>query len=166
MAHHPHASLGHLFLRADLHETLLRHGVHLLGFRHRVEALPEGPAGPADPVVPHGPVDPPACVGGGGPARGGPAPRPRHIGCMSVPMFSTSVITPTTNTRFTRAPSGVTRYDGARSPPPFISRVASLYSDAKRRHATSRIIRTPPGPRASPAPPPARPPRASSPAPR
>src|SRR5207244_7257784 len=74
--------------------------------------------------------------------------RARHIGWISVPTFSTSVITPTTKTRFTLAPSDVTTYDGARSPPPSISRVASLYSDAKSRQATSRITRTSPAPRA------------------
>src|SRR5256885_2151282 len=61
--------------------------------------------------------------------------RARHIGWISVPTFSTSVITPTTKTRFTLAPSGVTTYDGARSPPPSISRVASLYSHAQVRLA-------------------------------
>src|SRR5438477_59477 len=82
--------------------------------------------------------------------------RARHIGCPSVPTFSTSVMTPTTKTRFTLAPRGVTMYDGGRSPVPSVSRFASLYSEAKSRQATSRITRIPPGPRASPAPPPAR----------
>src|SRR2546422_511966 len=92
--------------------------------------------------------------------------RARHIGWISVPTFSTSVITPTTKTRFTLAPSGVTTYEGARSPPPSISRVASLYSDAKSRQATSRITRIPPAPRAFRALRPGRPPSASSPSPR
>src|SRR3990170_3247216 len=65
--------------------------------------------------------------------------RARHIGWPSVPTFSTSVSTPTTNRRFTRAPSGVTTYVGARSPPPPTSKLLSLYSPANRRHATSRI---------------------------
>src|SRR5216117_670964 len=47
--------------------------------------------------------------------------RARHIGCPSVPTFSTSVITPTTKTRFTFAPSGVTMYEGGRSPVPSAS---------------------------------------------
>src|SRR5205807_2395408 len=75
--------------------------------------------------------------------------RARHIGCPSVPTFSTSVITPTTKTRFTFAPSGVTMYEGGRSPVPSASKFASLYSEAKSRQATSRITRTPPGLRAS-----------------
>src|SRR5438105_5332097 len=54
--------------------------------------------------------------------------RARHIGCPSVPTFSTSVMTPTTKTRFTFAPRGVTTYDGGRSPVPSVSRFASLYS--------------------------------------
>src|SRR6266571_3814492 len=64
---------------------------------------------------------------------------------MSLPTFSTSVITPTTKMRFTFAPSGVTTYEGARSPTPSTSRFASLYSEAKSRQATSRIMRDPPG---------------------
>src|SRR5207247_10724663 len=83
--------------------------------------------------------------------------RARHIGCPSVPTFSTSVITPTTKTLFTFAPSGVTMYEGGRSPVPSASKFASLYSEAKSRQATSRITLTPPGLRASPALPPARP---------
>src|SRR5439155_19585126 len=54
--------------------------------------------------------------------------RARHIGCPAVPTFSTSVITPTTKTRFTFAPSGVTMYEGGRSPVPSASKFASLYS--------------------------------------
>src|SRR5437762_6531859 len=68
--------------------------------------------------------------------------RARHIGCPSVPTFSTSVMTPTTKTRFTLAPRGVTMYDGGRSPVPSVSRFASLYSEAKSRQATSRITRS------------------------
>src|SRR3989337_4045752 len=59
--------------------------------------------------------------------RGGSEIRARHIGCPSVPTFSTSVSTPTVNRRFTRAPRGVTTYVGARAPPPPAPRVAHLY---------------------------------------
>src|SRR3989337_4154388 len=58
----------------------------------------------------------------------------RHIGCPSVPTFSTSVRTPTTKRRFTRAPTGVTTYEGARTPPPPTSTMLSLHSPANSRH--------------------------------
>src|SRR3990170_166520 len=69
--------------------------------------------------------------------------RARHIGASSVATFSTSVRTPTTKSRFTFAPRGVTTYDGLRSPPPETSFVESLYSRANTRHAISRIIAAP-----------------------
>src|SRR3990172_8395411 len=69
--------------------------------------------------------------------------RARHIGSSSVAMLWTSVRTPTTKSRFTFAPRGVTTYDGLRSPPPETSFVESLYSRANTRHAISRIIAAP-----------------------
>src|SRR6476660_9395112 len=55
-------------------------------------------------------------------------------------MFSTSVRTPTTNTRLTIAPRGVTTYDGWYSPSPRISSFEPVNSSAKMRQATSRLL--------------------------
>src|SRR5207249_327097 len=82
--------------------------------------------------------------------------RARHIGASYVATFSTSVSTPTTKSRLIFAPSGVTRYEGLRSPPSDTSLFASLNSPANTRHAISRFIRLPPcGPRSATPPPPA-----------
>ena len=57
MVHRLDDPVGDRLLDADLHEALLRGRVHLLGLRHRIEALLERSAGLEDPIVPDAFVD-------------------------------------------------------------------------------------------------------------